>query len=384
MSFEFSTAERIIFGKGTIYQLGEIAAKYGKKTCYFHGRNQEITETTQRILLKKGIHIVDFTIHGEPTIREVKEHLLTARKEKCEIVISVGGGSVIDTGKAVSAMITNPGELEDYIEVIGKGHQLTQRAAPFVAVPTTAGTGSEVTKNAVLLVSEKKIKVSMRSPLMIPRVALLDPELTLSMPAEVTASTGMDALTQMIEPFISNRHNPIVDIFCRDGIKRVMRSLFTAFIKGVDLSAREDMCWASLYGGIALANAGLGAVHGFAAPIGGMFDAPHGAVCASLLPHVILQNYQAILERNQNPETIDRFNELFVLVTGNQDADITACIDMIQKLSNDMKIPTLKDLGISSSDIPNIIEKAIVSSSMKGNPIQLTIDELSNILEKAM
>ena len=215
----------------------------------------------------------------------VRQGVELARREQCDLVIAFGGGSAIDAGKAIAALLANGGELTDYLEVIGKGQPLRHPSVPFIAVPTTAGTGSEVTRNAVLASAEHQVKVSMRSPLMLPRLAVVDPELTLELPPAVTASTGLDALTQLIEPYVSIRANPLTDGFCLEGLRRVSRSLRRAYHAGRDITAREDMSLASLLGGLALANAGLGVVHGFAAPVGGMFHAPHGAICAALLPH---------------------------------------------------------------------------------------------------
>lgn len=378
---EFFTAERIIFSVGAISQLGEICTAFGEHVLFLHGRNQILKKSIQEILNVSHMHVDEYEVQGEPTVEKVSEIANLARNRKIQVVISAGGGSVIDTGKAVSAMITNSGELLDYLEVVGKGLPIKQRAAPFIAVPTTAGTGSEVTKNAVLNVPDEKVKVSMRSTLMIPRVAILDPNLTLSLPSNVTASTGMDALTQLIEPFISIKANPMVDLFCRDGIVRVMRSLKTAYLDGNSINAREDMCWASLYGGIALANAGLGAAHGFAAPIGGMFNAPHGAVCAILLPRVIKENY---LFMKKNKYDLSKFMELAALISGKIKPDIDESIEMIEVLCEELQIPGLSAYKITKNDFPEIIEKAKVSSSMKGNPVQLTDLELNRILENSL
>jgi len=374
---EFFTAERIIFERDAVTRLGELAKAYGKRGCYLHGRQEDQIQSIRKILLENGLEICDFQIHGEPTIVDVKELVNKCKAYKVDFVISVGGGSVIDTGKTISMMLTNPGDLEDYLEVVGQALPIKFRSAPFIAVPTTAGTGSEVTKNAVLSVPEKKIKVSLRGSLILARIALIDPELTLSLPKETTASTGMDALTQLIEPFLSIKANPMVDLFCRDGIARVIRSLSSAYKNGGDIYAREDMCWASLYGGIALANAGLGAVHGFAAPIGGMFDAPHGAVCAILLPKVMLVNYKAMKKRGLDTS---KFLELSNIVTGNGQGNMEECIDIIQSLCEDLHIPRLRAYGITEKDLPIIIGKAKISSSMKGNPLQLDEEDLTEIL----
>src|SRR5208282_5705063 len=227
-----------------------------------------------------------------------------------------GGGSAIDAAKAIAAMLTNKGELLDYVEIIGRGKPLTQPSAPFIAVPTTAGTGSEVTRNAVLASPEHRVKVSLRSPLMLPRVAVVDPELTYALPPAITASTGLDALTQLIEPFVCARANPMVDALCIEGIRRAARSLREVVHQNPGKSAREDMALASLFGGIALANAGLGAVHGFAGPMGGMFAAPHGALCAALLPGVMAANVAALRRRQPGGEGLRRYDEIARLLTG--------------------------------------------------------------------
>src|SRR5579871_2640819 len=235
-------------------------------------------------------HAVPFLVTGEPTVGLIRQGAAFARERGCDSVVALGGGSAIDAGKAIAALLTNPGDPLDYLEVIGGGQPLAQTPAPFIAVPTTAGTGSEVTRNAVLGSPEHGVKASLRSPLMLPCIALVDPELTYGLPPAVTASTGLDALTQLIEPYVSVRANPIVDAICVDGIQRVAHSLRRAYHDGTDRDARRDMSLASLFGGLALANAGLGVVHGFASPLGGSWKAPHGALCAAILPHGMAAN----------------------------------------------------------------------------------------------
>ena len=268
------------------------------------------------LLAAQGIDCVTFPVSGEPTVEVVRQGVQHVRHATCDLVIGFGGGSAMDTGKAIAALMTNSGDLLDYLEVIGKGKPLTQPAAPFIAIPTTAGTGAEVTRNAVLASPEHRVKVSLRSPHMLPRVALVDPELTYSLPPQVTASTGLDALTQLIEPFVSIRANPMTDAFCREGMRRAARSLRRAYEHGNDVKAREDMSLASLLGGLALANAGLGAVHGIASVMGGMFPAPHGAVCARLLPHVMEINVRALQERQPGSDALHRYDEVARILDG--------------------------------------------------------------------
>ncbi|MDB6131269.1 MAG: alcohol dehydrogenase, partial [Verrucomicrobiales bacterium] len=299
---------------------------------------------------------------------------------RAAVIVGIGGGSVIDGAKAIAAMVTNKGPLRNYLEIVGEGQTITQPPLPFVAVPTTSGAGAEATRNAVLTVPSEKVKVSLRSPLMLPRVALIDPELTLQLPAGVTASTGMDALTQCIEPYLSSKSNPMTDPFCRDGITRAARSLRTAVQEGFRIEARIDMSMAALAGGIALANSGLGAVHGLAAPIGGMFSAPHGSICARLLPPTFRKNLEVCEKSGLSTE---RFDEVARLLTGSRSARASDGVRFLESLSSDFRIPPLSSYGIHSSHLSAICEKASQSSSMKGNPVALSLGELKDILESA-
>jgi alcohol dehydrogenase class IV len=326
------------------------------------------------------------SIEHEPTTDDIVRAVERARGAECDFVIGFGGGAALDAAKAIAALLTNDGELLDYLEVIGRGKSLARPGAPCIAIPTTAGTGAEVTRNAVLASPTHRVKVSLRSIHLLPRVALIDPDLTCSLPPEITASTGLDALTQLIEPYTSPRANPLTDAVCVDGIRRVARSLRRAFESGHDTSAREDMALASLYGGLALANAGLGAVHGFAGPIGGMFPAPHGAVCAALLPHVMAANLNALRARAPASaiETLRRYEEVARLLTGRMDAAPVDGVRWVESLVADLGIRPLSAYGVSRADFPPLIEAATKASSMKANPIPLTREELAGILDRGL
>jgi alcohol dehydrogenase class IV len=384
MRFEFATATRIIFRTGTLREVGPLAAEMGSRSLVVTGRTPARAEPLLDLLAAQGIETITFSVAGEPTTEVVREGTQRAREADCDLIIGFGGGSALDTGKAVAALLTNGGVPLDYLEVIGQGQPLTQPSAPCIAIPTTAGTGAEVTRNAVLLSPEHRVKVSLRSPLMLPRLALVDPELTYSMTPEVTASTGLDALTQVMEPYVSNRANPLTDALCREGMRRAARSLRQAYKHGDDAAAREDMALASLFGGLALANAKLGAVHGFAGPIGGMFPGPHGAVCAYLLPHVMAINVKALQKRSPESEVLRRYDEIARILTGNKRASADDGVAWVGELCRALRIPSLAAYGMTEDDFPLLIEKASVSSSMKGNPIQLTPDEMREILHKAL
>jgi len=384
MKFEFATATQIVFGPGTANQVGSQAKKLGRRALLVTGGNPRRGEKLLAELSAAGIPAKIFQAVGEPNIATVEDGVMAARKGNCDLVIGLGGGSVMDAGKAIAAMLANEGELLDFLEIIGRGKALTQPSAPFIAIPTTAGTGAEVTRNAVLASPEHKVKVSLRSPFMLPRLAIVDPELTYDLPATLTASTGLDALTQLIEPFVCLRANPMTDGFCEQGIIRVARSLREAVINGQNPTAREDMALASLLGGLALANAGLGAVHGFAGPIGGMFPAPHGAICAALLPHVMAVNLRALRERAPESPCLPRFTSVARLLTGNDGATADDGVEWVQKLVAELPVPRLGNYDIRAEHVADIVAKAANASSMKANPIALTPDELAQTLRLAL
>jgi alcohol dehydrogenase class IV len=321
-------------------------------------------------------------VAGEPTIEMVSRGNEYARAERCDLVIAMGGGSAIDAGKALAAMLANPGDPLDYLEVVGRGQPLGRVSAPFIAIPTTSGTGSEVTRNAVLASPQHRVKASLRGSSMLPRLAVVDPELTLGLPRSVTASTGLDALTQLIEPYVGVRANAMTDLFSVEGIRRAAGALPRVWEDGGDRQARTDMSWASLLGG--LANAGLGAVHGFAAPVGGMFPAPHGAACAALLPHAMAVNIQALRARAPASQALGRYGEVARLLTGRAQATAEDGVRWMAEICRRLEIPPLRTYGVTEADIPDLVEKAAQASSMKGNPIVLTPEELRQIIEGAI
>lgn len=384
MEFEFATATRIVFGAGALRRAGALSAELGRRVLLVLGRTSDRAEPLLHSLDSHELDAITFSVCEEPTVETAAHGVDLAKAEACDMVIGFGGGSVIDAGKAIAILLRNQGSPLDYLEVIGQGRPITQPSAPYVAIPTTAGTGAEVTRNAVLGAPEHRVKVSLRSPLMLPRLAIVDPEQTVSLSPELTATTGLDALTQVIEPFVSRQANPLTDTLCREAMGRVARSLRQACHDGQDISAREDMAIASLFGGLALANAKLGAVHGFAGPFGGMFPAPHGATCAALLPHAMDVNLNALRTRELNSDAIKRFDEVAQLLTGNQQATADDGVQWVRQLCRDLKIPSLSRYGFTERDFPALIEKATRASSMKGNPIQLLESELAKILRGAL
>ncbi|MEP0763201.1 MAG: iron-containing alcohol dehydrogenase [Chloroflexota bacterium] len=382
MRFEFATATRIIFGEGTLAEVGTLAAGLGRCALVVTGRSAERAAPLLARLDAAGVACQTFAVAYEPTVDLALQGTQVARDLGADLVIAFGGGSVIDAGKAIAALLTNPGDPFDYLEVIGRGKPLPHAAAPVIAIPTTAGTGSEVTRNAVLASPEHRVKVSLRSPLMLPAVALVDPELTYGLPPAITAYTGLDALTQVIEPFVTPAANPLTDAICREGIVRAGRALRRAVARGDDAEARADMAFAALCGGLALANARLGAVHGFAGPFGGMFDAPHGAVCAALLPHVMAANVAAL--RAPGHPSLCRYEEVARLLTGDARASADEGVAWVRDLVADLGVPGLAAYGLDEATFDTLIPAAQRSSSMKGNPVALSDDELRAILARAL
>ena len=382
--FEFATAGRIVFGEGCAAEAGAAAATMGRRALLVTGTASNRAAAIAQSLAAAGVTAAPFRVSGEPAIETIAAGATYARGEGCDVVIAVGGGSAIDAGKALAAMLTNPGEPLDYLEVVGRGQPLRQPSAPFIAIPTTAGTGSEVTRNAVLAVPGHGVKASLRSPHMLPRLALVDPELTLDLPPALTASTGLDALTQLIEPYVSVRANAMTDLYAVDGLRTAAEALPRAWANGRDAEARRSMCWASLRGGLSRANAGLGAVHGFAAPVGGKFPAPHGAVCAALLAPVIEINVEALRRRAPESRALARYDEIARLLTGQPHATAADGIAWIAALCRRFEIPPLRAYGVTTADIPLIAARAADASSMKGNPIKLTREELEEIVRRAI
>ena len=383
--FEFATATRIVFGPGRLSEAPEaVRGLGGSRVLLVTGKDPARARTLHEALERVGLPVRVFPVDGEPTVELAREGMAAALEARCDAVVAMGGGSALDAGKAFAALATNGGDPLDYLEVIGRGKPLACPSLPFVAIPTTAGTGSEVTRNAVLGSKEAKVKASLRSPHMLPRVALVDPELLVGAPATVLASSGLDALSQLIEPFLSSRANPLTDSLAREGMRRSARSLRRAVLEGPDATAREDLALASLFGGLCLANSGLGAVHGFAAPVGGMFEAPHGAVCAALLPAVLDVNLRALRARAPQHPAVPRFQVVAELLTGRPDARAEDALEWVEDLRAALRVPGLGRYGLTAAEVPALVAKAKAASSMKANPLVLTDAELTEIATRSM
>nr|HPJ72707.1 iron-containing alcohol dehydrogenase [bacterium] len=290
--FRFATSGTIIFGPGSLPRVREKLPPEGA-VLVVTGNDVSRARPLLDLIEEHGLEARVFPVAREPDIETVSRAREAGAEAECRAVVAIGGGSALDAGKAAAALIANPGDPRQYLEVVGEGNPLRSTPLPFIAVPTTAGTGSEATRNAVIACPEQSVKVSLRSYLLLPALAVVDPELALTLPPRPTAESGMDALAQLLEGFISLRASPLTDAIAREGLRAAGRGLRRAYRHGSDLEARTEMALAALCSGMVLANAGLGAPHGFAGPLGGMFPVPHGAACARLLAPALAVTLEA-------------------------------------------------------------------------------------------
>lgn len=384
MAVEWVLTRQVVTGASSLQQLPDVVRGWGGRAYLVTGRDTTRAARVVELLRSCAVEVVIGRVVKEPTIEDVERVRMLAADFETQFVVAVGGGSVLDVGKAVAGLLANPGHVMEYLEVVGEGKPLLRPALPFLAIPTTGGTGSEATRNAVFGVPQKGVKVSMRSPHLVPRAAILDPELTVSLPREVTITSGLDALTQLLEAFVCRRANALTDAVCREGLRRAVTALPLAVGEPTNLSARLDMMVAAFFSGVALANAGLGAVHGFSGPLGGLLEAPHGALCAALLPAVVKVNVKALRERDPASPALSRYAETATLVTGRGNASPEDLAAWLHDFSQTLQVPTLRDWGLTSDLIPSLIESARKASSMKANPVELTDDELASIIELAL
>ncbi len=382
-SFEFA-AGRIVFGLGRFNETGQLVRGLGTRALIVTGRSPDRFERLTPLLAAQDIAARRFVVSEEPTIAIVREGVAVARGNDCDLVIGLGGGSALDAAKTIAVLVTNDGGVLDYLEIIGAGRPLVRPSLPCVAIPTTAGTGSEVTRNAVLGSPEHQVKASLRSPLMLPRLAVVDPDLTVTAPPGVTAASGMDAVTQLLEACVSRRANPLSDALCIAGLGHAAPALRQAVHHGDDPHARASMALASLFSGLALSNSGLGAVHGLAGPLGGMLGAPHGALCAALVPGVVQANSRALAARDPEHPARPRLDEVARLLTGHASATAEDGAAWLRDAAADFGIPRLSTYGFTAASIPDVIERGRRANSMKANPVDLTTEELTEVLTAAI
>lgn len=382
--FDLAIPADIRFGAGRVSELPQVLGDLGaRRVLIVTGRSTARADGVRAALTAAAISSDTFAVPTEPSIDLVRAAVEQVRSADCEAVVGFGGGSALDVAKAAAVLAVSGADPLDHLEVIGAGRPIVEPGLPCIAVPTTAGTGSEVTRNSVL--SGDGVKASLRSPLMLPRVAIVDPDLLAGLGRSTIAASGMDALAQVIEPLLSSRANPFTDALARDGIRRSARSLRRAYEEGMgDAEVREDLALASLFGGLCLANSGLGAVHGLAAAIGARLSAPHGAVCAAVLGASTHVNLRALRARAPEHPALQRAGELACLLTGRPDAEAEAGISWLADLTAALSIPGLGSYGLTEAAIPEVVVAAQRASSMRGNPLALSDDEVAEIVTRSL
>lgn len=376
--FSFSTATKIVFGRGSSKNAVDEIRRLGHNVLLVTGANQSRANWLRDQLKVADGNFSELAIQAEPNVQTIEQGAEKARTLNSNVVVSLGGGSAIDAGKAIAALATSDKCLMDHLEVVGLGKPLVKPPLPFVAIPTTAGTGAEVTKNAVIDVPDKQRKVSLRDEKMFANLAIIDPALTDNTPKAVTLSCGLDALTQVIEPYLCSRHNPFTDALALSAIETGLNAL-VELMDNENSAARDRICWTSLCGGIALANSGLGAVHGLAGPLGGMSNVAHGKICGALLPSS-LKLHSSLLADGEYQERMALIENV---LASTFETEILEAIDALSNWADRNGQRGLNSLGITDSQRIRAATEAQASSSMKSNPVQLSVEQLGQLMEDA-
>lgn len=392
MRYEFATAGQIIVGPGSAAELTRQMESLGRRALVVLGRatmaRSGPAAAVVEDLERAGLLVAHYVVGAEPDVALVEGGVQVAREVQCDLVIGLGGGSVLDTAKAIAGLATNEGDALTYMEVVGAGAPLQRPALPIIAVPTTAGTGSEVTRNAVVAAPQHRVKVSIRSPWLLPRLAVVDSRLTHDLPSDITASSGLDAVTQLLEAYVSRRAQPITDGMCLEGLAHARWALQRAYHRPDDAEAREAMSTASLLSGLALTNAGLGAVHGIAAPLGASYQIAHGVACAALLASVTEVNIRALARHEPDGPGLRRYAKVAEVLLGHAGATTTAALadllTLLRELVRDLGIPRLSAYAIDPSDISLLAMQAARASSTRANPVELELAEIEEAIGQAL
>ena len=376
--FSFATAAQIVFGAGASAQAPGLARGFGARAFVVTGAAPARAAWLTGGLAAEGLAVALWPTPREPLVADALAAVAAAREFAADVVIAIGGGAALDLGKAVAGLLREPGDPLDHLEVVGKGLPLTQVPPPLIAIPTTAGTGAEVTRNAVLGAPEHRRKVSLRDARLLPKVALVDPDLLLGLPRAVALASGLDAIVQVIEPYVSRFSNPLTDALCRDAIPRGLAALPRLLADGADAAARADMAFTSLCGGLALANARLGAVHGLAGVIGGRSDTAHGAICGRLAPMALAATEAALPEIHPARA---RFAEVRGWIAAALGGDAPDAFATLRRFIDAEGLPPL---GLAPETAAEIAAEAMKSSSMQGAPVMLSPDRLAAVLRAAL
>jgi alcohol dehydrogenase class IV len=386
--FQFARLPEIHFGNGKIAELPDYIKRFGNSIILVTGKHSFISSqyavTMLQALEDSGLKHHHITIPGEPSPQILDQAVREFKEEDIKLVVSIGGGSVIDAGKAISAMMNRTESIVEYLEGVGsKEHPGTK--IPFIAIPTTSGTGSEATMNAVISqIGKNGFKRSLRHYNFVPDIALIDPELTSQCPREITAASGMDCFTQLTESYFSTKSNEYTDALSMQGLKTIKSSLLRSYTHGEDIEARTGMSFAALTSGICLANAGLGVVHGFASSVGGKYNIPHGLICGTLMAVSNEINVRELRKISNDPAALKKYaliGRLFIDDKGkSDDYYIDGFIQYLHELTKDLNLPGLKKYGIDKTDV----EKICIDMEIKNNPVKLAVKDLCEILSSRL
>ena len=384
-SFQFSSLPKIIFGPGKRNVLAAELSSRGNKVLLLTGsssvHNSGHGDEIITALKTANLELKHEVIAHEPSPSLIDQIVEKYRPSGIEVIVAVGGGSVMDAGKAISAMIPVDGSIRDYLEGVGEKKHPGDKI-PFIAMPTTSGTGSEMTKNAVISeVGEKGFKKSLRHENFIPELAIIDPEMMLSCPAKLTAASGMDAFTQLLESYLSTKANPMTDALALQGLKQIKKYLLRAFLEGEqNLEARSGMALAAMFSGITLAHAGLGLVHGFASPLGGFYYIPHGVACGSLMAPVFATTIDNLQDQPEHPaiKKLIIISKVFADFKYKRDMEyLQAFKEKLIHITTLLEVPLLSDYGLKEEGIQKVVD----CTSHKNHPVRLTNDQLINALQ---
>ncbi|RJX64840.1 iron-containing alcohol dehydrogenase [Vibrio sinensis] len=378
--FQFMTSTRIIFGEGALQSSLSVMNQFGYSVLLVTGQNMQRSSPIINYLQQHNMRYQHIAISGEPNITMIEESALGGRKFQPDMVVAMGGGSVIDMGKALAAIIPNQGDVYDYVEVVGRNVPLKTKPLPFIAIPTTASTGSEVTRNAVLRSGQDQVKVSLRSPDMLADVAIVDPTLTYGTDRYTSGRGAMDAFTHLMEAYVCGEPNPITDMICEEGLRRLSRSVISGCLED-DFDARSDLSFAAMLGGMAITNAKLGAAHGLAAALGGKLDAPHSVITARLAPHVMMENIRVAKEADRE-DVLNRYTQIAKILTGRSNAHRNDGVLWVNMMLEKLALPNLSDFGVCMTSFDLVAEDAMKSVAIKGNPLPLTKERLMYVLEQ--
>ncbi|CAH6924833.1 Iron-containing alcohol dehydrogenase [Vibrio chagasii] len=378
--FQFMTSTKIIFGDGALSASLSLFNQYGYSVLLVTGSTLERTSIVTDYLDAQSMRYQHIAVTGEPNIKMVEEAAISARRFKPDMVIAMGGGSAIDMGKALAAVLPNQGNLYDYVEVVGRNVPLKTKPLPFVAIPTTASTGAEVTKNAVLKSGQDQVKISLRSPDMLADVAIVDPTLTYGTNLYLSGRGAMDAFTHLMEAYVCGDPNPLTDMICEEGLRKLSGSVVQACVCD-EPQARSDLAFASMLGGMAITNAKLGAAHGLASALGGKISAPHSVITARLAPFVMLENIEVARE-HQRSDILERYQRIAQIVTGKAQASAEDAIQWLSEVLDTLKLPSLLDFGVCEAQFEEVSADALKSVAIKGNPLPLNQERLIHILQQ--